>query len=113
MKKGKLTKEEIFYIEQNPENLSIKELSQSMDRKIDMVARHYKEQEPVLSSEPPSHTQPINIDSSILQLMGRHKRKDQYVATVMTQAASELADNTRPDRIKSPKLMSAIHKPKG
>jgi hypothetical protein len=45
--------------------------------------------------------------------MGRHKRGDAHVATIMTKAASEMSDATRPARLTSKKLQAAIHKPKG
>ena len=43
--------------------------------------------------------------------MGRKKRGDEKVATVMTRAASEMADDTRPKRVLNKKLQKSIHKP--
>ena len=39
----KLTKQEIFYIEQNPNNLTIMEMSKELERTPKTIARYYKE----------------------------------------------------------------------
>ena len=113
MKAGSMTKQEIFYIQQNPENLTIHELAKELDRSPKMIAKHYiekkKEEEKDVPPPPVADT-----ESPMFKLMGRHKRAGQNVATVMTKAASELADSTRSDRIKNAgRLASAIFKPKG
>lgn len=113
VKSGKLTDAEKFYIEQNPKGLTIKELADEMDRSLRIVGKYYKEVEQTKESAPPKSTEAVKNESQMFQLMGRKKRNDQHVATVMTPAASELADATRAKRLMNKKLTSAIHKPKG
>ena len=103
-KAAPLTKTEIFYIQENPENKTIHELAEELNRSPKVVAKHFVEKK-----EP----EPVREESALLKLMGRHKRNDKNVATVMTKAASELADNTRPNRLVNKKLSSAIHRPMG
>ena len=111
-KSGKLTKQEIFYIQQNPDDLTIHELAKQLDRLPKTVSQHYKDNKKEVKKE--TQEKPVaNKEASMFKLMGRHKRGDQNVATVMTKAASELADSTRSQRINSDKLNSAIHKPRG
>jgi hypothetical protein len=114
VKGGKLTKAELFYIEQNPNNLSIHELANELDRTPRLIAKHYIVKEKVESVET-TQTQPETIakpEAAMFKLMGRHERSGKHVATVMTKAASELSDATRNSRLSGKnKLASAIHKP--
>ena len=111
-KKGVLTKYEKFYIEQNPDNLTIHELAKELDRNPNTVGKYVtKKVQTEVTTEPEPPPKP---ESPMFQLMGRHKRNKQNVATVMTKAASELADATRPERLKNKnKMENAIHRPKG
>jgi hypothetical protein len=112
VKQGKLSKQEQFYIEQNPEKKTIHELAKELDRSPKVVAKHYTEAtEPVI--EATAEVTKTKSESPMFGLMGRHKRGDAHVATIMTKAASELSDATRPARLTSKKLQAAIHKPKG
>ncbi len=116
VKTGKLSKSEIFYIENNPDSMTIHELAKELDRTPKIVAKYYgapKEVSPEEVAAPPPA--PIaNPEAAMFKLMGRHERKGQHVATVMTSAASELADATRTGRLSEKnKLKNAIHKPKG
>lgn len=98
MKKGPLTKEEIDTIKNS--NKSIEELAHDLDRSLTSVAKHF-----VPKSKPKQETM-------ARKAMGRHKRNGKYVATIMTQAASEIADETR--KKKGSRLSdSCIHKPYG
>ena len=111
-KQGKLSKQEIFYIEQNPDKRTVCELAKELNRSPKIVAKHYTEAtDPVI--ETTAAVTETKAESPMFQLMGRHKRKDTHVATIMTKAASELSDATRPARLTSKKLQAAIHKPKG
>lgn len=111
MKRGRLSKVEKYYIEGNT-NLPITELAEALDRGEDIVQKH------INSIKPPtqSTTQPKeNVDEDepkFFKLMGRKKRGEQNVATVMTPAASEHADSTRSQRVMNKKLQQAIHKPR-
>ena len=112
-KAGKLTSAEQYYIETNPHSKTIHELATELDRSPKTVAKYY-ETKAVIEVTPEEKAQIVNPESPMFQLMGRHKRNDQNVATVMTKAASELADATRPNRVANKgKLKDAIHKPKG
>lgn len=113
VKTGKLTEAEKFYIEQNPKGLTIKELSDEMDRSLRIVGKYYKEAEQVKESIPEKTAEEVKNESQMFKLMGRKKRNEQHVATVMTPAASEFADATRSSRSMNKKLSSAIHRPKG
>ena len=110
-KRGSMTKYEIFFVKQNPDNLTIHELAKELDRTPNMIAKYYidpeKKQEQQQKAIEENKPEP-----QMFALMGRHKRGDQNVATVMTKAASELADATRPIENLSQKLKSAIHRPK-
>jgi hypothetical protein len=113
-KGGKLSKAEVFYISQNPDNKTIHELASELDRSPKMVAKHYVEQQSEATEAAAQPAQPpvANSEAAMFKLMGRHERQGKHVATVMTRAASELADSTRPGRLKDKnKLSSAIHKP--
>jgi hypothetical protein len=112
VKQGKLSKQEQFYIEQNPEKKTICELAKELDRSPKVIAKHYTEAtEPV--AEATAAVTETKAESPMFKLMGRKERSGQHVATIMTKAASELSDATRPARLTSKKLQAAIHKPKG
>ena len=109
-KSGNLTKQEKFYIQQNPDSLTIHQLAKQLDRSPETVAKHYNQ-----PTKPTDTTKEAvekeSKKTQMFELMGRHKRGGQNVATVMTPAASELADATRPERIKNQKIQKAIHRP--
>ena len=112
-KAGKLTKAEQFYIEQNPEGKTIHELATELDRSPKIVSKYYVKVVEDFPEEP-SAPQLAKPEAPMFNLMGRHERQGKHVATVMTKAASELADSTRNTRLKDKnKLTSSIHKPKG
>jgi len=113
VKTGALTKVEKFYIENNFDKMTINELSKELDRSIKIVGKYVTTVQGELKENPPPEktTEEIKNEAQMFQLMGRHERKGQHVATVMTKAASELADATRPGRIQSKKLQESIHRP--
>lgn len=113
VKKGSLTKQEKFYIKENPEKKTVCELAKELDRSPGVVAKHYIQPAFDAPVEPVPTPPVANPEAPMFQLMGRHKRNNTHVSTVMTKAASELADATRPARIANKKIQSAIHKPKG
>ena len=114
-KAGKLTKSELFYIQSNPDNMTIHELAKELDRTPSLVAKYYVEKAESFPEEPSAPPAPIaNSEAAMFKLMGRHERKGKHVATVMTSAASELADATRSGRlVDKNKMKNSIHKPKG
>jgi hypothetical protein len=112
MKKGQLTKYEKFYIQENPDNLTIHELAKELDRTPTIVGKYFMKQQQQTEDTQEPEPQTKKPEAEMFKLMGRHKRNNQNVATVMTKSASELADATRPERIATKnKLSSAIHKP--
>lgn len=111
VKKGRLTKAEKYYIEGNT-NLPVEDIAKDLDRSVPVIEKHLAQLD--LPKEEPAPAKPEKKeDPKILQLMGRKERAGQHVATVMTPAASELADETRPNRIVNKKIQAAIHKPRG
>lgn len=112
-KTGKLNRAELFYVSNNPDGKTIHELAAELDRSPTTIAKYYEKDKD--NNKPQQTIQeavPENPESPMFQLMGRHKRNDKNVATVMTKAASELADATRPARLKEKnKLADAIHRP--
>lgn len=116
-KRGVLSKVEKFYIKYHRDDVSIEDMAKELDRTPDIVTKYVKSLPKSLKPKK-EEAEVVKFDrreeSQMFKLMGRKKRNDQYVATVMTEAASELADATRPSRTKlSGKIASAIHQPKG
>lgn len=124
-KRGRLTEIEWFFIKHNLDGLTVEEIAEKLDRTIptvekaiDTIREANKEiAEEVSESKAESQPKPqpeittAKKNGPVLNLMGRHTVNDVKVATVMTQAASELADSTRPTSSQSQKLKNAIHKP--
>lgn len=86
---SKISKVEVFYIEQNPDNLTAAELAKELGRSVNTIKKFYKEKviEEVVEAKKPS--------TPIDHLMGRRERNGQVVATVMTPGASEASDAAR------------------
>lgn len=113
VKRGKLSKIEKYYIEGNTD-LPVEEVAAELDRSVNAVQKHMDtisiEADPEPTQEQPS-TKTDRDETQMFKVMGRHERAGEKVATVMTKAASELSDATRPKRIMTKKLQEAIHKP--
>jgi len=112
VKRGKLNRVELYYIEGNS-NLTVEEIAKELDRSVPLVKKALEnigviEAAPV--EEPVENKKP---ESAMAKAMGRHERNGQPVCAVMTKAASELADATRPARMVNKKIQEAIHKPRG
>lgn len=91
-KTGKITKVEKFYIENNP-NDSLEDVAKDLNRSVDFVKKHSVADQ--------------DERSDIGDLMGH---KEGRGVTIMTSAASEVADATRSSRIKiNQKHKNAIH----
>ena len=111
VKRGKLSKVETYYIEGNT-SLPVADIAKELDRSeaivqktLDAIAptEEAEADAPVISKDEPR----------MLKAVGRHQRNGETVAVVMTEAASSLADTTRPARTMNKKLQNAIHKPRG
>ena len=90
-KRGKLNKVELFYIDNNADK-SVADLAKDLNRSEASIKKH---------------TQVQDDKSNIGQLMGH---KEDRGVTIMTPAASEVADETRASRIgMSKKHQDAIH----
>ena len=111
-KRGQLTKVEKHYIEGNV-NLPIEDLAKDLDRTVNIIQKYINTLDLPKETPKPKITQVKKQDPKMLALMGRKKRGDENVATVMTPAASELADATRHQRLGGKKIQEAIHKPRG
>jgi len=100
-KTGKLTKVEKFYIDNHP-NSNVADLAKDLNRTEKCISNHVEKDT--------GHTAPTRDnedESSVSDLMGR---KEDRGVTIMTQAASELADETRPQRIEeTSRYKNSIH----
>lgn len=111
VKRGALSKVEKYYIEGNA-TLPVEDIAKELDRSTNIISKHLD----VMGVEPPAEptqatVEPVEEEGQMFQVMGRHERKGEKVATVMTSAASELADATRSKRGMNKKLQEAIHIP--
>lgn len=104
MAKGPLSKLERFYIDSNSDK-PIEEIAHYLERSVSTIQKYYptkktEEEKPVERKETP-----------FMQAMGRHKRDGKIVATVLTQAASQIAESSKGK--KKPLDPNTIHKPMG
>lgn len=117
-KRGPLSKAEIYYIQSNPEELSIEELSKEMDRSMGQIKKFMDDAKKATQEE---NEKPLNErlkqarpkkrkESFAQQLMGQVKNKDKQVGVVMTPAASEYADGTRKSRKMKKEVQEAVTK---
>ena len=98
-KTGKITKIEKFYIENNP-NLDAGDLAKDLNRSVTFVKKHIKKADT-------SHVDTAQEEKTINELFGH---KEDRGVTIMTPAASEVADETRQSRInQSKRHQNAIH----
>jgi hypothetical protein len=121
-KRGPLNAQDLFYIQQNPDGLTAEELADNLNRsmtQIKKVLKDTEEQQTKAAAEPDPEKKPEGVakayagKSLMQQMMARKKRRPdtKVEATAMTQAASQLGDETR-KRSKLPsKMQKAIHKP--
>ena len=98
-KRGKLNKVELFYIDNNADK-SVADLAKDLNRSETSIKKH--------THANAGHLDKVQDDkSNIGQLMGH---KEDRGVTIMTPAASEVADETRASRIgMSKKHQDAIH----
>lgn len=111
---GQFSKVELCYIENNLDK-GVATLAKDLGRSEASVQKRFDEFLKAASERRKGTIESKDSEkpeSSMLQLMGRHKRNSKTVAAIMTQAASQLADETRSSR-RSKKLESAIYKPLG
>jgi|TARA_R110000765_G_scaffold123672_1_gene220680 hypothetical protein len=98
-KTGKITKVEKFYIENNS-NDSLEDVAKDLNRSVAFVKKHT-----VADTNKEDAAQ--DEGSDIGDLMGH---KEGRGVTIMTSAASEVADATRPSRVKiNQRHKNAIH----
>jgi len=98
-KTGKITKIEKFYIENNLEK-TVEDLATDLNRSVSFVKKHSK-------VDTGSVDEVQDEKSKIGDLMGH---KEGRGVTIMTPAASEVADATRSNRVNvSKKHQNAIH----
>ena len=100
-KTGKLTKVEIFYIENNQDK-NVDEVAKDLNRTKATVQKY------IDSTTDTGHTDTVKSEKADVSELFGHK-EDRGV-TVMTPAASQLADETRSTRVNiSDKHKNAIH----
>lgn len=99
-KTGRLTKVEKFYIENNSDK-SVGDLAKDLNRSETVINKHINEKDS-------GHLDSAQDQKSTVgELMGH---KEDRGVTIMTPAASELADETRPIRVEnSTRYTNAIH----
>jgi len=94
-KTGKITKVEKFYIENNSDKTA-EDLAKDLNRSVSFVKKHVTAEDAVQDEI-----------SNVGELMGHNEGGG---VTVMTPAASEAADETRPSRVKiAQRHKNAIH----
>lgn len=137
----KLNRADIYYILNNPDNLSDKKMSKVLgfresflasirkkywnrkyrfkysdyDKKTDIV-EDSKEALEAIKNKESMKVQEVRMGLDVDALMGKKKGKDgAIIATVMTPNASELSDTARKNNVASKKkqIQSAIYKPRG
>tara|TARA_R110002020_G_scaffold271671_5_gene486868 strand:- start:995 stop:1321 length:327 start_codon:yes stop_codon:yes gene_type:complete len=98
-KTGKITKVEKFYIENNPD-LDASDLAKDLNRSVAFVKKHVKKVDT-------GHVDTTQEERTANELFGH---KEDRGVTIMTPAASEVADETRQGRInQSKRHQNAIH----
>lgn len=93
-----------FYIRQNPNKLSSEELAEETGLTVVVVERILEDQKVLLEKEQKKidsekKKKRDKEDNIYTQALGRKKRNNEYVATVMTQVAAEIADKSRESNI--------------
>lgn len=94
---AKLTKIEIFYIKNNPDNMTAIELSQSLKKPVEPIQKVLDEVAREKEEQAQAEKDKKKGDTYFRQVMGTktHKKNGKKIAVVMTPTASELADSTR------------------
>ena len=111
-KKGKLTKAELYYIQENPNKLSITDLSKELKRSVVVIGKALRDfmqnpssktkkkvesgklaevkpvEEPVVE---PLQTQPVNPENMLQSKFG-HDKSGKRGYSIMTPSASEMSD---------------------
>jgi IS30 family transposase len=94
MKKGPLSKAEKFYIENNSRS-EVSALAKDLDRSESTISKHLKT---------------INKDSQVPNASNLYARDSNKVATIMTEAASMAADESRKTISSPQRYKGVIHK---
>ena len=94
MKKGPLSKAEKFYIENNSRS-EVSALAKDLDRSESTISKHLKT---------------INKDPQVPSASNLYARDSNKVATIMTEAASMAADESRKTASSPQRYKGGIHK---
>lgn len=102
-KRGRLSRHEIYYIQRNPDGLTLQEMASTLDRTETQVEKHFNENPDKTKIQPPPQGQAG-------KLMGKKKG-----SVVMTPQASSVGDDFRQTRPLggSRKCEKSIHQPLG
>lgn len=109
MKRGGISNAEKFYIEKNPDNMTLEQMAKKLGRSEKAVSKYWEVTEKEVQEQ--TEEKPLPDKGAVRKLMG-HRRE----ATVMTPAASEMADEMRKinkGKKLSDKMKSSIFKPFG
>ena len=111
----RLSRAEVFYIRENPDNKSIEQLSKELGYGIPIIKK-YMSPTKVVTVQEQSKQKSIPFEENADMRMGKRVKNNEVVATVMTPGASEVGDIAR-EKLGSVRLgksiESAIHRPKG
>lgn len=94
-KKTKLTDVEIYYIQNNPDNLTMEALAEKLDRGICSIRKYMRAKK---EAEIQTNIKPPREKTYTEQLFSRirHKRdKNKVIGTIMTEGASSASDAER------------------
>lgn len=115
----KLSKYELFFIQENPQNMTAEELSKELGYGVSIIKKYMK-LKPELVVEQTQVTPPIQKqipqEDDALSKFGRRVRNHTATAIVMTEGASQVTDDYRqkmPYRSMREDIKNAIYKPKG
>jgi hypothetical protein len=111
MKRGKLSKVELEYIENNHQSVGVGDIAKNLDRTVDCIKKVI-EQFPQAEKKQESTTE-VFENGRVRSLMGRRVINGKVAATVMTEAASEYADEERKKTVTTRHTENAICKPLG
>jgi hypothetical protein len=109
----KLSQAEVFYIAENPQNLSPEKLASDLGYGVNVIKKHLKPKQIEKTVEQPVK-RAMSQDENVHMNMGRRVKDGKVISVVMTGAASQKADETRSSRISiKESLKNSIHRPLG
>jgi predicted transcriptional regulator len=100
----KLSKAELFYIAENPDNQTPEELAKELGFAVSVIKKYFKPKEQPPQIEKP-HKSVIKVD------LAKRIKNGEVIATVMTPGASEQSDEIRRERGTTKEtIKNAVHR---